>query len=78
MSQISKSALSKIAPASRPKLQTREAAAYLGVSASMLTKLRSTHGGGPDYIKIGRRCVYDVYDLEAWAAALKRRSTPEI
>lgn len=56
------------------KLPTEEAAKALGVSTSWLTKLRLT-GDGPQYIKIGRRVVYDPADLEAWAAARKRLST---
>ncbi|MBL0407531.1 helix-turn-helix domain-containing protein [Microvirga aerilata] len=47
-------------------LNTREAASYLKVSASLLNKLRLT-GGGPPYMKLGpKRVVYDVGDLNAW------------
>ncbi len=57
------------------KLTTVEAAAYLRIAASTLTKMRLT-GGGPSYLKLGaRRVVYDVTDLEAWAASGRRHST---
>ena len=54
----------------------REAAAYLGISVSTLAKLRLT-GKGPRYVKLGRRVLYDVRDLEAWAASRKRNSTSQ-
>jgi hypothetical protein len=60
----------------RPKLGAREAAAFLGVSASMLNKLRCS-GGGPIFCKIGRRCVYDLGDLENWVASRKHQHTSE-
>jgi predicted DNA-binding transcriptional regulator AlpA len=58
----------------RKKLPTPEAAAYLGLGKSTLDKLRLT-GGGPVFIKIGKRVVYDPADLDAWFAAHKRTST---
>jgi predicted DNA-binding transcriptional regulator AlpA len=48
------------------KLSVAEAAAFLGVSKSWLDKQR-VHGGGPAYLKIGRRVVYDLSDLEEFA-----------
>jgi len=57
-------------------LRTAEAAAYCGSSASTFEKLRLT-GGGPHYVKIGRRVVYDPADLDAWLAANRRRSTSD-
>ena len=60
------------------KVTTLEAAQYLGIAASTLCKLRLT-GGGPVYIKLGaRRVVYDLADLEAWAAASRRKSTSSV
>jgi len=50
------------------------AAKYLGVSSAYLAKLRIT-GGGPVFSKLGRRCVYDVADLDQWFADRKRAST---
>ncbi len=77
MSQTAKS----IAPETanhpiRPKLDVAGAANFLGVSESMINKLRIT-SGGPEFLKIGRRVLYDVADLEAWAASRKRRHTSE-
>lgn len=57
-------------------LRTPEAAAYCGSSASTFEKLRLT-GGGPRYVKLGRRVVYDPADLDAWLASKRRQSTSE-
>lgn len=47
-------------------LTTKEAAAYLNVSKALLEKLRHL-GGGPAYLKYGRRCVrYRQADLDAF------------
>lgn len=59
-----------------PKLSTVEAASFLGLSVSTLTKLRLT-GGGPAFLKLGRRCLYDVNDLEAWTESKKHKHTSE-
>jgi predicted DNA-binding transcriptional regulator AlpA len=53
-----------------------EAASRTGLSVSTLNKLR-VFGGGPTFVKLGRRVVYDPADLDAWLAARKRRSTSE-
>jgi predicted DNA-binding transcriptional regulator AlpA len=53
---------------------TRFAAHYTGQSRSRLEKLRC-FGGGPEFIKLGRRVVYDSADLDLWLAGQKRRST---
>jgi molybdenum cofactor biosynthesis enzyme MoaA len=63
--------------AASPKLTVREAAAYLRVSKSLLDKLRLT-GGGPVFIRLQRRIVYDIRDLEAWAAQGRRANTSEV
>ena len=57
----------------RKKLDTPQAAEYLGLGKSTLDKLRVA-GGGPVFIKIGKRVVYDPADLDAWFAAHKRTS----
>ena len=54
-----------------------EAAAFVGVSISMLNKLR-VYGGGPVFLKIGRRVAYDPSDLSAWLNQLRRRSTSDV
>lgn len=58
------------------KIPVTEAAAYLGVSKSWLDKHR-VQGGGPAYLKIGRRVVYDLNDLEEFAAGRRHRNTSE-
>ena len=57
-------------------LRTPEAADYCGSTASTFEKLRLT-GGGPVYVKLGRRVAYRVEDLDAWLAARRRRSTSD-
>lgn len=60
----------------RRKLSVAEAAEHLGVSKSLLNKQRLS-GGGPVYMKIGRRVLYDLTDLESWVLSTKRRHTSE-
>ena len=63
-------------PVARRMLRTPEAAEYCGSSPSTFEKLRLA-GGGPRYIKIGRRVVYDPADLDAWLADKRKRSTSD-
>jgi excisionase family DNA binding protein len=58
------------------KLSVQEAARFLGLSVSTLNKLRLT-GTGPKYMKLGRRVLYDLHDLETWVAERKRHSTSD-
>lgn len=44
------------------------AAEYLGVSKSLLDKLRC-YGGGPVYSKLGSTVIYSTIDLDAWVAS---------
>lgn len=60
----------------RKKLSTYQAAEYLGLGKSTLDKLRLT-GGGPIFIKIGKRIVYDPADLDTWFDRHKRSSTSQ-
>jgi hypothetical protein len=58
------------------RLNTRNAAAYLGEGVSHRTlEAYRVRGGGPVYSKLGKRVVYDVVDLEAWLASKRRQST---
>jgi hypothetical protein len=57
-------------------LTTGQAAQRLGVSISYLNKLR-LYGGGPVFVKIGAKVVYDPADLAEWIDARKHRSTSE-
>jgi helix-turn-helix protein len=53
-----------------------EAASILGISESMLNKVRGT-GTGPHFVKVGARVLYDPRDLEKFIAAKRQRSTAE-
>jgi predicted DNA-binding transcriptional regulator AlpA len=46
-------------------LRTADAAAYLGLSPSLLEKLR-LRLEGPTYVKLGQAVCYDVRDLDEW------------
>lgn len=66
-----------MAPTIKTKLRAPEAAAYVGLSASTLAKMR-LRGDGPFYSKAGPRVViYDRADLDAWLSGQRRRSTSE-
>jgi predicted DNA-binding transcriptional regulator AlpA len=58
------------------RLNTDEAARYCGLAKATLDQLRSK-GGGPIYIKLGRRVIYDTADLDQWLAAQKFKSSAE-
>ena len=57
-----------------PHLSARQAAAWLGVSARTLHRMRE-RGGGPDHYRFGHRFLYRIEDLECWAA--ERRVRPD-
>lgn len=57
-------------------LSVHEAAMRVGLSKSTLDKWR-IYGGGPPFLKLGRRVVYDPADLREWLATHRRRSTSE-
>ena len=46
-------------------LDTKNAANYIGVSDSLLNKLRQT-GDGPQYCKVGKKVVYLTKDLKRY------------
>jgi predicted DNA-binding transcriptional regulator AlpA len=58
------------------KLRVREAADHVGLSKSTLDKLR-VYGGGPLYLKLGRRVVYDAIDLDTWLAGKRVANTTQ-
>ena len=63
----------------RPKserLNTDEAARYCGLAKATLDQLRYK-GGGPVYIKLGRRVIYDTTDLDRWLDTQKFKSTAD-
>jgi hypothetical protein len=55
------------------KLSVREAAQYLGLSKSLLDKKR-LDGTGAVYLKLGRRVLYDIEDLEKMGRAQQTES----
>lgn len=55
-------------------LTNDEAAAFLRLSPRTLEKLRVI-GGGPRFRKFGRRVMYALTDLEAWADARSFETT---
>jgi predicted DNA-binding transcriptional regulator AlpA len=55
---------------------TVEAARLVGLSMSTLAKLR-LNGNGPLYIKLGRRVVYRVTDLDQWLQSRTARDTSD-
>lgn len=59
-------------------LRAPAAAAYIGLSASTLAKMR-LRGDGPAYAKAGPRIVvYDLRDLDEWIRSKRRHSTSEV
>ena len=57
-------------------LNVIKAADYTGLSKSSLDKLR-VYGGGPLYIKVGARVVYDRVDLDTWLIGKKVANTSQ-
>jgi predicted DNA-binding transcriptional regulator AlpA len=58
------------------RLPVEQAAIYTGLSVSTLNKLR-VFGGGPEYLKLGRRVLYERAALLSWMETRRRRSTSE-
>ena len=52
-------------------LSKQQSAQYLGIGVTLLTEI------GPPPIKIGRRSVYDVLDLDRWLDQYKHRGRAE-
>ena len=55
-------------------MTTGDAAAYLGLSASYLNKMRVT-GGGPVFLKLSRAVRYRHADLDVWISSRRHTST---
>ena len=61
-----------VLPLPRVRCLTREQAAeYLGIGVTLLAELQVPS------IKLGRRCVYDLVDLDAWLTEYKQRAGKE-
>jgi len=65
-------------PDLRPKrrVSTAKLARETDTSESFWNKLR-VYGDGPPFLKVGRRVVYDMDDVEQWLELRRRRSTSE-
>lgn len=57
-------------------LDTREAAAFLGLSPRTLDRYRVT-GEGPEFFRFGTRIRYLKSDVAAWASIRRVRSTSD-
>ena len=57
-------------------LTPKEAAATLHVSKSYLDKLR-VYGGGPQFLRFGRKILYRKADIKLWASERCFSSTSE-
>jgi len=57
-------------------LDTKRAAARVGLAPQTLNKLRCV-GGGPPYYKHARKVVYRVPDLDTWLQGRFRTSTSD-
>ena len=57
-------------------LDTRQAAAHLGLSTRTLDRYRVS-GDGPVFLKFGGRVRYLREDLDAWVRTRRRRSTSD-
>lgn len=57
-------------------LTDAQVARLLGTSRKALAQ-RRWRGGGPRYVKLGRRVLYDPADLEAWIQQNKRSDTSD-
>ncbi len=58
-------------------MNTPEVATYAKHAESTLEKLR-TYGGGPRFIKRGRKVLYRQSDVDAWLAETVVSSTSEL
>jgi predicted DNA-binding transcriptional regulator AlpA len=57
-------------------LDVQAAARFTGIAAATLAKMRCM-GGGPLFVKLGRRVVYRRSDVIAWLNARRVRNTTE-
>ena len=56
-------------------LDTLQAAERCKLARATLAKLRVI-GGGPPFVKLGAKVLYEAADLEAWIAAQGKRRSP--
>lgn len=58
------------------KLRPPAAADHAGTYVQHLAKLR-VYGGGPRFIKLGKKVLYDTDDLDAWLESNKHATTSD-
>lgn len=58
------------------KMNSRDAARYLGLAHATLAKMRCL-GGSPVFLRLGRKIVYCRADLDAWLDARRASSTSD-
>lgn len=64
-----------VSPAAPSYLTPKQAARHLGVSTSLLAKLRCcVEGGGPAYAKLGHAVRYRRDELDRWAREHERNA----
>ena len=64
-------------PDANPRRNRNEAAEYIGCSPETLATWAS-RGGGPPYLRIGRKVVYLQSDLDVWMASRRVTCTAEL
>ncbi|MGD2114479.1 MAG: helix-turn-helix domain-containing protein [Acidobacteriota bacterium] len=64
-------------PDALPLLDQTEAAEFLAVSTRTLEGWRSS-GGGPPFVRVGRRVRYRLQDLQEWIGERTFGSTTEV
>ncbi len=60
----------------QPYVNTRQAAAFLGLSSSTMNRYRVS-GDGPAFHRFGKRVLYHMDDLDVWAGVRRLRSTSD-
>ena len=53
-----------------------EAARYIGVAVSTLAKMRCW-GGGPEFLKLGRKVAYERKPLDDWKSQRRAQNTSD-
>jgi hypothetical protein len=60
-----------------PRMDTRTAAEFVGLSPRTLEKRRVTSSGDPPFLKLGRKVLYDRETLARWLDSKVRASTSD-
>jgi hypothetical protein len=58
------------------RLNAKAASEYAGLAVPTLAKMRCC-GGGPEFLKLGRRVVYEREAIDGWLAARRVQSTSD-